>query len=33
MKEYPVVHGSAHVEEGGGARLVQRLANVYLGRM
>jgi PPOX class probable F420-dependent enzyme len=31
MKEYLVVHGSARVEEGGGAELLQRLAQVYLG--
>jgi PPOX class probable F420-dependent enzyme len=31
MKEYLVVHGSARIEEGGGAELLQRLAQVYLG--
>jgi PPOX class probable F420-dependent enzyme len=31
MKEYLVVHGSARVEPGGGAELLQRLAYVYLG--
>jgi hypothetical protein len=31
MKEYLVVRGSARVEEGGGAELLQRLAQVYLG--
>ncbi len=31
LREYLVVHGSAHVEEGGAAALLQRLAHVYLG--
>lgn len=31
LKEYLVVHGSARVEPGGGADLLQRLAHVYLG--
>jgi PPOX class probable F420-dependent enzyme len=31
LKEYLVVHGHAHVTEGGAAELLQRLARVYLG--
>ncbi len=31
LREYLVVHGSARVEEGGAAALLQRLAHVYLG--
>jgi PPOX class probable F420-dependent enzyme len=31
MKEYLVVHGTARIEPGGGAELLQRLAHVYLG--
>lgn len=31
LREYLVVHGSARVEEGGAAQLLQRLAHVYLG--
>jgi PPOX class probable F420-dependent enzyme len=31
LKEYLVVHGSARIEPGGGADLLQRLAHVYLG--
>jgi PPOX class probable F420-dependent enzyme len=31
LREYLVVHGSATVEEGGAAALLQELAHVYLG--
>jgi PPOX class probable F420-dependent enzyme len=31
LKEYLVVHGHAHVTEGGAPELLQRLAHVYLG--
>ena len=31
LKEYLVVHGPAHVTEGGAPELLQRLAHVYLG--
>jgi PPOX class probable F420-dependent enzyme len=31
LKEYLVVHGRAHVTEGGAPELLQRLAHVYLG--
>ena len=31
LKEYLVVHGSARIEPGGAADLLQRLAHVYLG--
>jgi PPOX class probable F420-dependent enzyme len=31
LKEYLVVYGTARVEEGGAAELLQRLAHVYLG--
>lgn len=31
LKEYLVVHGSARVEEGGAAALLQRLAHIYMG--
>ena len=31
LKEYLVVHGRAHVTEGGAAELLQRLAHVHLG--
>ena len=31
LKEYLVVHGRAHVTEGGAPELLQRLARVYLG--
>jgi PPOX class probable F420-dependent enzyme len=31
LQEYLVVHGNAHITEGGGADLLQRLAHVYLG--
>lgn len=31
LKQYAVVHGSAAVEEGGAADLLQELAHVYLG--
>jgi PPOX class probable F420-dependent enzyme len=31
LKEYLVVHGTAQIEQGGGAELLQRLAHVYLG--
>ncbi len=31
LKEYLVVHGQARLEEGGAAKLLQRLARVYLG--
>jgi PPOX class probable F420-dependent enzyme len=31
LREYLVVHGRAHVEEGGAAALLQELAHVYLG--
>lgn len=31
LQEYLVVHGNAHVTEGGGADLLQRLAHAYLG--
>jgi Pyridoxamine 5'-phosphate oxidase len=31
LREYLVVHGSARVQEGGAAELLQRLAHVYLG--
>jgi PPOX class probable F420-dependent enzyme len=31
MKQYVVVHGSATIEEGGAAELLQELAHVYLG--
>jgi PPOX class probable F420-dependent enzyme len=31
LKQYLVVHGRAHLEEGGAPELLQRLAHVYLG--
>jgi PPOX class probable F420-dependent enzyme len=31
LHEYLVVHGEAHITEGGAAELLQRLAHVYLG--
>ena len=31
LKHYAVVHGSATIEEGGAAELLQELAHVYLG--
>jgi len=31
MREYIVVHGTATIEEGGAAELLQELAHVYLG--
>ena len=31
LKEYLVVHGTARVEEGGAAALLQRLAHIYMG--
>jgi PPOX class probable F420-dependent enzyme len=31
LREYLVVHGTARVEEGGAADLLQRLAHVYMG--
>ncbi|MDQ6835568.1 MAG: PPOX class F420-dependent oxidoreductase [Actinomycetota bacterium] len=31
LREYLVVHGRARVQEGGAAKLLQRLAHVYLG--
>lgn len=31
LREYLVVHGSARVQEGGAAKLLQRLAHVYFG--
>jgi PPOX class probable F420-dependent enzyme len=31
LKEYLVVHGTARIEPGGAAELLQRLAHVYLG--
>jgi PPOX class probable F420-dependent enzyme len=31
LREYLVVHGTARVQEGGAAELLQRLAHVYLG--
>jgi PPOX class probable F420-dependent enzyme len=31
LREYLVVRGTARIEEGGGAELLQRLAHVYLG--
>ena len=31
LRHYLVVHGSARVQEGGAAELLQRLAHVYLG--
>ena len=31
LREYLVVHGTARLEEGGAAELLQRLAHVYLG--
>jgi hypothetical protein len=31
LLEYLVVHGSATIEEGGAAELLQELAHVYLG--
>ena len=31
LKEYLVVHGHAHVTEGGAPELLQRLAHIYLG--
>lgn len=31
LREYLVVHGTARLEEGGAADLLQRLAHVYLG--
>jgi Pyridoxamine 5'-phosphate oxidase len=31
LKQYLVVHGRAHPEEGGGPELLQRLAHTYLG--
>jgi PPOX class probable F420-dependent enzyme len=31
LREYLVIRGSAHVQEGGAAELLQRLAHVYLG--
>jgi PPOX class probable F420-dependent enzyme len=31
LKQYLIVHGSARIEQGGAADLLQRLAHVYLG--
>ena len=31
LQEYLVVYGQAHITEGGGAALLQRLAQVYIG--
>lgn len=31
LREYLVVHGTARIEEGGAAELLQRLAHTYLG--
>ena len=31
LKEYMVIHGRAHLEEGGAPELLQRLAHTYLG--
>lgn len=31
LTEYVVMYGEAHIEEGGGAELLQKLAYVYLG--
>jgi PPOX class probable F420-dependent enzyme len=31
LREYLVVHGTARIQEGGAAELLQRLAHVYLG--
>jgi PPOX class probable F420-dependent enzyme len=31
LREYLVVHGTARIEDGGGPRLLQRLAHTYLG--
>ncbi len=31
LQEYLVVYGNAHITEGGGADLLQRLAHLYLG--
>ena len=31
LTEYAVLYGEAHIEEGGGAALLQRLAEVYIG--
>ncbi len=31
LRQYAVVHGSASIEEGGAAELLQELAHVYLG--
>jgi Pyridoxamine 5'-phosphate oxidase len=33
LREYLVVRGTARVQEGGAAELLQRLAHVYLGQM
>jgi PPOX class probable F420-dependent enzyme len=31
LKQYLIVHGTAHIVEGGGPELLQRLAHTYLG--
>jgi PPOX class probable F420-dependent enzyme len=31
LTEYAVLYGEAHIEEGGGAALLQKLAEVYIG--
>jgi PPOX class probable F420-dependent enzyme len=31
LREYLVIHGRAHVQDGGAAKLLQQLAHVYLG--
>ncbi len=31
LDEYIVIHGSAHITEGGAAELLQELARIYLG--
>jgi hypothetical protein len=31
LTEYAVLYGKAHIEEGGGAALLQKLAEVYIG--
>jgi PPOX class probable F420-dependent enzyme len=31
LREYLVVHGTARIQEGGAAELLQRLAHIYLG--
>ena len=31
LTEYAVLYGEAHIQEGGGAELLQRLAEVYIG--